>query len=325
MLTTMKTNSLKALAIITLFFLTACSESDQSTGYQSAGNSISASADKSNVDTNVDSEVYASNLPAANESVEIDVVGDSYNQDTNFELVDSVTNQLELESEQKSVAELEQSTEAANQELQNTAEQKTVNEARSLAAEQAASLTPGKEDVATPLAQSSLVAEPVAEPSVGSSIEPSAGSSLEPSAGSSSAPAPEPLTKTAELETAEEQPFISSSGLRTFDPIRGGWTKKSQKIAGEWLIETRDGQAYLVLGDDFKTRNAPDLKFVLSNTSVDEVSNRNAMDGALFVANLESPSGEQVYLLPENFYEYSTLLLHCEKYTKLWGAAAINR
>lgn len=315
----MKTNSLKAVGIIALLILSACSESDQSTGH-----SVSESADKSNVVTNSigtdkDNEVYASNLPSTPDTVDIDSVEASTLEgalsveedyaDTNFEVIDSVTNQFELEAEQQSVAELEQSTEAANQALQNVAEQKTVNEAEDLAAEQAASLAPGKKDVATPLAQNTLVAEPVSEPLAGSSL----------------APAPEPLTKTAELETAEEQPFISSSGLRTFDPIRGGWTKKSQKIAGEWLIETRDGQAYLVLGDDFKTRNAPDLKFVLSNTSVEDVSNRNAMDGALFVANLESPSGEQVYLLPENFYEYSTLLLHCEKYTKLWGAAAINR
>ena len=321
-LTTMKTTYLTAVGIIMLLILSACSESDQS-----AVGDNSVSADKSEVGT----DVYESKLPPVADTVDIDAAQDSFtaegssqaegslqaegsftadgsfqaegSADTNFAVIDSVTSQLELASEQKSVAELEQSTEAANQALRNLAEQKTVKEAENLAAEQAESISPGKEDVATPLAQNSLSVEPSTEA------------------------LPDPIAKssTVEPQLTEEPAIVAPSSLRTFDPIRGDWTKKSQKIAGQWLIETRDGQAFLVLGDDFKTRNAPDLKFVLSNTSVSDVTNKNAMNNALFVANLKSPSGEQIYVLPENFHEYSTLLLHCEKYTKLWGAAAIDK
>ncbi len=104
----------------------------------------------------------------------------------------------------------------------------------------------------------------------------------------------------------------------------GTWIKKSQKIQGTWNILSRDGDTYLVLNEGFKTRNAPDLKFVLSRQSIANVNNRNAMDGVLIIANLRSNSGAQEYKLPSNFDDYSTLLLHCEKYTKLWGAADIR-
>jgi len=278
----MKTTYFLTIGLSVLLLLSACSESDQPTV-----SNVVTTAEKTEVDTDsqldADGSLDAEGSRDADGS-QLDADGSQFDGEGSFAIIDSVSDQLELENEQKSVAELEQSTEAANQALQNLAEQKTVNEAQDLAAEQAASINPGKEDVATTLAENSLSTESVAE-----------------------------------------QPFIAPSSLRAIDPIRGEWTKKGQKIAGEWLIEARNGYAYLILDDDFKTRNAPDLKFVLSNTPVEDLTNRNAMDGALFVANLESPSGQQVYRLPSNFYEYSTLLLHCEKYTKLWGAAAINK
>ena len=104
----------------------------------------------------------------------------------------------------------------------------------------------------------------------------------------------------------------------------GTWTKKSNKIAGEWkIIEDADG-AKLVLSSDFKTRNAPDLKFILTNATVAEMNGRNAMNGAIVISPLKSNSGEQVYALPANFKDYKTLALHCEQFSKLWGATDIS-
>ncbi len=120
--------------------------------------------------------------------------------------------------------------------------------------------------------------------------------------------------------------WVGSATIAYAESINSGvWTKKSNKIKGSWSIEQRDYGAYLVLDEAFKTRNAPDLKFVLSNGSVDSVNNKNAMQGALFVENLKSNKGAQSYRLPDNYTDYSTLLLHCEKFSKLWGAAAISK
>lgn len=109
-----------------------------------------------------------------------------------------------------------------------------------------------------------------------------------------------------------------------FVPLNGSWVKKSQSIQGQWQIVQREGTAFLVLSDDFKTRKAPDLKFVLSKLSVDEVNNKNAMQGAKLISLLESVKGSQSYRLPDDYTSYKSLLLHCEKYTKLWGAASLK-
>jgi len=44
------------------------------------------------------------------------------------------------------------------------------------------------------------------------------------------------------------------------------------------------------------------------------------------IAKLTSVQGGQRYPIPGdiNLDEYSTLLLHCEKYEKLWGGATIR-
>lgn len=107
------------------------------------------------------------------------------------------------------------------------------------------------------------------------------------------------------------------------ETVSGDWVKKERSIHGTWTIEKRADGAYLILDEDFKTRKAPDLKFVLSKQSIDSVSSRNAMEGGQIVALLESARGEQSYKLPANYEDYATLLLHCEQYSKLWGATSI--
>lgn len=104
----------------------------------------------------------------------------------------------------------------------------------------------------------------------------------------------------------------------------GTWTKKYQKIHGAWKIEKKGDAHYLVLDEKFKTRKAPDLKFVLSNHPLEDVNGKNAMQGALIIENLKSNKGAQRYRLPDNFKDYSTLLLHCEQFSKLWGAASLT-
>lgn len=104
----------------------------------------------------------------------------------------------------------------------------------------------------------------------------------------------------------------------------GEWIKKEQRIQGSWSIETRNDGSYLVLDESFKTRNAPDLKFVLSKQSVADVTSRNAMNGGKIIALLKSNRGGQSYKLPDDFGDYKTLLLHCEQYSKLWGASNLK-
>jgi len=104
------------------------------------------------------------------------------------------------------------------------------------------------------------------------------------------------------------------------------WTKKAQKVKGSYEI-VRDGdRVVLRLGDRFKTKKAPDLKLVLSPHSVKDASAKNALDGGLVIAPLRSAKGAQEYEFPEgvDLEAYESLLIHCEQYTKLWGAVALR-
>ena len=102
--------------------------------------------------------------------------------------------------------------------------------------------------------------------------------------------------------------------------LSGTWTKKSQKISGTWTIE--DGK---ISFSDFSTRNAPDLIILLSPLTVDELNNKNADQGAVFIAKLNSNKGDQVYTLPSDLdlSAFESIIIHCQQYTKLWGAAPL--
>lgn len=108
--------------------------------------------------------------------------------------------------------------------------------------------------------------------------------------------------------------------------LGGTWTKKSQSISGSWqIVETADGH-YLELDDSFKTRRAPDLKLFLSPRAAADVTAQNATSGSVLIAKLDSAKGAQRYKLPADIDidDFETLVLHCEKYTKLWGVSTLD-
>lgn len=100
----------------------------------------------------------------------------------------------------------------------------------------------------------------------------------------------------------------------------GSWFKKTQRVSGSWTI---DGRTLTLTG--FKTKKAPDLKIFLSPHPVESLTNKNATRGAKRVALLRSPTGDQAYTLPAGvkLSDYRSIMIHCEKYSKLWGAAPL--
>ena len=101
----------------------------------------------------------------------------------------------------------------------------------------------------------------------------------------------------------------------------GEWVKKTQAIRGTWSIVERDGRTFIEFDDQFRTRNAPDLKVFLTADSSATLENENAIDNAVFIARLQSNRGAQSYELPAdvNAADFSSVIIHCEQYTKLWG------
>lgn len=104
------------------------------------------------------------------------------------------------------------------------------------------------------------------------------------------------------------------------------WVKKSFSVSGTWQIVEENGAQYFVLSDDFKTKSAPDLKIFLSKTSVKDASGKNATKESLLVGELPRVKGAVRLKIPAgtDLSEYQTVLLHCEKYSKLWAAAALR-
>ncbi|RMB12197.1 DM13 domain-containing protein [Eilatimonas milleporae] len=106
----------------------------------------------------------------------------------------------------------------------------------------------------------------------------------------------------------------------------GTWVKKSKHIRGQWKIVEEDGRKIIVLGDDFRTSSAPDLKIFLSPLDIADLKNRNAIDGARFISPLASARGAQRYEIPADvdLSAFKAIIIHCEAYTKLWGGSNLS-
>lgn len=104
---------------------------------------------------------------------------------------------------------------------------------------------------------------------------------------------------------------------------RGG-----QSTSGRYRIERSEDGLRLVLSDDFRTDEGPDLHVVLSTTPLDQADNENALANgeALIVAPLEAQEGTQSYGLPDGTdpSDYHSVLIHCVEFTHLYGAAPMT-
>lgn len=106
---------------------------------------------------------------------------------------------------------------------------------------------------------------------------------------------------------------------------QGSWTKKGYAVEGQWKIVEDGGKHFVELDASFRTKNAPDLKLFLSPQNLDKVTGSNATQRTVLVAKLKSNKGAQRYEIPAgtDLEKFITLLLHCEKYSKLWSAATL--
>lgn len=120
--------------------------------------------------------------------------------------------------------------------------------------------------------------------------------------------------------------MASVAPVAAADDLGGSWTKRYQKIKGNWsIIETTEGR-FLQLDDKFKTRNAPDLKLFLSRNDAQDVTPTNAVSSSVLIAPLQKARGAQRYALPADLDldTFNTLVLHCEQFTKLWGVSELR-
>ena len=105
----------------------------------------------------------------------------------------------------------------------------------------------------------------------------------------------------------------------------GSFIKKKKKLKGAWEVVQRGDKTFIVFGDDFRAANGPDLKIFLSPQSVSEVTGKTAINGALNIGELKATKGTQEYEVPAgvNLADYSSVLVHCEAYSVLWGGGEL--
>jgi hypothetical protein len=121
----------------------------------------------------------------------------------------------------------------------------------------------------------------------------------------------------------------ASAPLSDGEVIASGnhWVKKAKSVRGSWEIAKVGKIMVLRLGEDFKTKSAADLRLVLSPNSAANASSDNALENAVMIGGLQKVKGAQQYQLPAglDLKEYSSLLIHCKEYSKLWGGASITK
>lgn len=110
------------------------------------------------------------------------------------------------------------------------------------------------------------------------------------------------------------------------DALGGTFLQKEKALAGSFQIETVGNRAQLVFSPDFKTKSGPDLKVVLSPHPIANANGENAMRGAVVLGALKATKGGQRYLLPADLdlTRFKSVLVHCEKYSVLWGGGDLQ-
>jgi len=144
----------------------------------------------------------------------------------------------------------------------------------------------------------------------------------------------------AAAQTSPPPPRIPEAVIETITPavsrdtaqgamqmLAGGtWVNKGYDIHGRWKIVARDGSRYIEFDRDFKTRRGPDLKVYLSSRPLEALTDRTVAPNSVEIAPLKAPRGAQEYEIPAhiNLSEYRSLVIHCKRFSHLWGGGAIS-
>lgn len=113
--------------------------------------------------------------------------------------------------------------------------------------------------------------------------------------------------------------YIELSGtFETIDP--------ETPTSGSFIIVDDDGQKSLHLENDFLVAEGPDLYLILSPKVLEELNNKNAMEGAVIIAKLEKFEGASSYLISSTIEleKYRSLIIHCVEYSHLYGGAPLE-
>ena len=121
--------------------------------------------------------------------------------------------------------------------------------------------------------------------------------------------------------------FFSLQATAQDEVIKEGrFISKGYRISGNFQLVKTERGIKIVLDERFRTNNGPDLKIFLSKDNHRVINNNNA-DLGVKVGLLKSNQGYQEYYLNPrvDISRYKTLIIHCERFSKLWGVADISQ
>ncbi len=129
--------------------------------------------------------------------------------------------------------------------------------------------------------------------------------------------------------------FFASSAQAQSIVAQGPWRAADYEVSGQWTISRQGDQLFVELGDDFETKNGPDLHILLSPKPFAQATNANASKGALVVGLLRSSDdsvlfrkmkGAQRLAIPSGtrLSDYRSILIHCVRFSHLWAGADLN-
>jgi len=129
--------------------------------------------------------------------------------------------------------------------------------------------------------------------------------------------------------------FFTATAQAQSIVAQGPWVKADYEVAGQWKITRHGEQLYVELGDDFETKNGPDLHILLSPKSLTQLTDANASQEALVVGLLKTTDdsvlfkkmkGAQRLAIPSEarLSDYRTILIHCVRFSHLWAGAELN-
>lgn len=97
---------------------------------------------------------------------------------------------------------------------------------------------------------------------------------------------------------------------------------------GNWSIVEENDRLMVVFADNFEAKKAPDLKIFLSKLTFEHISGKNAADPvqSVLIAPLNTYEGQMKFEIPTTIdpSEYQSIIVHCEKYAKLWGGSPLQ-
>lgn len=102
------------------------------------------------------------------------------------------------------------------------------------------------------------------------------------------------------------------------------WGKPS--LQGDWKIVTEGEQVFIELADNFLAKKGPDVKIFLSPTESSKITGDNATQGSVFIHQISDFKGKNRIEIPAgiDLSQFSTLVFHCEEYSKLWGVSSLE-